>query len=70
MRRVGYQQRFGGRVYLYVDVGEYQYWDCAASGQDESLWLDVMEVDPKRNYFRVAGINRAVRRPASGRIGR
>lgn len=69
MRRVGYQQRFGSRVCLYVDVDDFQYWDCSAAGQNEDLWLDVMEIDPKRKYFRVAGINRAVRRPASAGMG-
>ncbi len=64
LRRSGYQQRFGSLVYLYTDIEQFQYWDCGASGQDESLWIDVMAIDPKRNYFRIAGINRAVRQPA------
>lgn len=28
IRRVGYQERFIGRVWIYYDIGEHQYWDC------------------------------------------
>jgi hypothetical protein len=28
IRRVGYQQRFIGRTWVYYDAGEFQYWDC------------------------------------------
>lgn len=27
-RRVGYEQQFIGRVWIYYDIGEFQYWDC------------------------------------------
>lgn len=26
--RVGYEQHFIGRVWIYYDIGEHQYWDC------------------------------------------
>ena len=28
IRRVGYERRFIGRIWTYLDVGELQYWDC------------------------------------------
>ncbi len=28
IRAVGYQQRFGGRTYIYANVDELCYWDC------------------------------------------
>lgn len=28
IRRVGYEQRFGGRIFVYLDIAEYQYWPC------------------------------------------
>jgi hypothetical protein len=28
IRRVGYQERFIGRTWIYYDMGEHQYWDC------------------------------------------
>jgi len=28
IRRVGYEHYFIGRVWIYYDIGEYQYWDC------------------------------------------
>ena len=71
LRRSGYHQRFGGRVYLYTDVDEYQVFDTAAAGPEET-WIDVMEMDPRpgrTHDFRVTGINRAVRRPPSARLG-
>lgn len=65
LRRSGYQQKFGGRVYLYTDVDKFQVFDAAAAGPEDT-WIDVMEKDPRpgrEKDFRVAGINRAVRRP-------
>jgi hypothetical protein len=69
LRRSGYHQKFGSRVYLYTDVDEYQVFDAAAAGPEDT-WIDVMEKDPRpgrTNEFRVVGINRAVRRSASER---
>jgi hypothetical protein len=71
LRRSGYHQKFGGRVYLYTDVDEYQVFDAAAAGPEET-WIDVMELDPRpgrEGQYKVAGINRAVRRSASARSG-
>ena len=28
IRRVGYEKYFIGRVWIYYDIGEHQYWDC------------------------------------------
>ena len=28
IRRVGYEKHFIGRVWIYYDIGEHQYWDC------------------------------------------
>jgi hypothetical protein len=28
IRRVGYEQQFIGRVWIYYDIGPMQYWDC------------------------------------------
>ena len=28
IRHVGYEKRFIGRVWIYYDIGEHQYWDC------------------------------------------
>ena len=28
IRRVGYEQQFIGRVWVYYDIGEWQFWDC------------------------------------------
>jgi hypothetical protein len=28
IRRVGYEQHFIGRVWVYYDIGPMQYWDC------------------------------------------
>jgi hypothetical protein len=28
IRKVGYEKYFLGRVWIYYDIGEYQYWDC------------------------------------------
>ncbi len=54
IRRVGYQERFIGRVWTYLDVcsdaGWYQYWTMGGPVSETTL------------------INRAVRRPASARI--
>lgn len=51
MRKVGYQQKFGRKVYTYYDVGDYQYWDCGG--------------DPLHGgEGGVDGINRALRKPA------
>jgi hypothetical protein len=66
LRRSGYHQTFGSRIYLYTDVDEYQVFDAAAAGPEET-WIDVMELDPRpgrEGQYKVAGINRAVRRPA------
>ena len=30
IRRVGYERRFIGRIWTYLDVGELQYWDCGS----------------------------------------
>lgn len=53
--RVGYQERFIGRVWTYLDVcsdaGWHQYWTMGAPVPETTL------------------INRAVRRPASARLG-
>ena len=37
IRRVGYQERFIGRTWIYYDVGEYQYWDCGGAVTDVGL---------------------------------
>ena len=69
LRRSGYQQKFGGRVYLYTDVDAFVVFDAAAAGPEES-WIDVMELDPRpgrEGQYKVAGINRALRRPRSNR---
>lgn len=69
LRRSGYHARFGSRTYLYTDVDEFQVFDAAAAGPEES-WIDVMELDPRpgrEGQYKVAGINRALRRPAPDR---
>ena len=73
LRRSGYRQKFGGRIYLYTDVdldGDvYQVFDAAAAGPEDG-WIDVMELDPRpgrEGQYKVAGINRALRRPAPDR---
>ena len=69
LRRSGYHQKFGGRVYLYTDVDEYQVFDAAAAGP-EHTWIDVLELDQRpgrEGQYKVAGINRALRRPAPDR---
>ncbi|MEX2272567.1 MAG: hypothetical protein WD690_13935 [Vicinamibacterales bacterium] len=68
LRASGYHAKFGGRTYLYTDVDEYQVFDAAAAGPEEA-WIDVMELDPRpgrEGQYKVAGINRAVRRPTAG----
>ena len=37
IRRVGYQERFIGRTWIYYDVGEHQYWDCGGAVADVGL---------------------------------
>jgi hypothetical protein len=49
IRRVGYEQFFIGRVWIYYDIGEMQYWDCGGPVE------------------KVAGINRAVKKPTGMR---
>ena len=51
IRATGYEKFFIGRIWIYYDVGELQYWDCG--GPVEKVGL----------------INRAVRHPASARLG-
>jgi len=55
IRRVGYQERFIGRVWTYFDAGEFCYWDCGGPTRHPDVEI------------RVGLINRAVRRPASAR---
>ncbi len=50
IRRVGYQERFIGRVWVYYDIEDLLYWDCGGPVSGVGL------------------INRAVRRPPSGRL--
>lgn len=50
IRRVGYEQAFIGRVWIYYDIGDYQYWDCGG------------ELHPVGGEVRVEGLNRARRR--------
>ena len=52
IRRVGYQERFIGRVWTYLDAGQHQYWTMGDPVPETTL------------------INRAVRRPATGRQAR
>lgn len=73
LRRSGYHKKFGGRIYLYTDVdldGDvYQVFDAAAAGP-EHTWIDVLELDQRpgrEGQYKVAGINRALRRPAPDR---
>ena len=37
IRRVGYEQWFIGRVWIYYDIGEHQYWDCGGPVSDCGL---------------------------------
>ena len=37
IRRVGYQKHFIGRVWIYYDIGELQYWDCGGPVADVGL---------------------------------
>jgi hypothetical protein len=37
VRRVGYQERFIGRVWTYLDAGDFQYWDCGGPVADVGL---------------------------------
>ncbi len=53
IRRVGYEQYFGRKVYMYYALGEYEYWDCGGG---------VYEPDAKTGYYLLSGINRAVRK--------
>jgi hypothetical protein len=56
IRRVGYEGRFVGRVFTYIDVAEHQYWSCDG---------DPRSTDPRTT---VGLINRALLvRPAMGR---
>ena len=54
IRAVGYQARFGARVYTYADVDEHQYWDCGGG---------LMEIEARTGYFLLCGINRALLKP-------
>lgn len=66
LRRSGYHAKFGSRIYLYSDIDEYQVFDAAAAGPEEG-WIDVMALDERPGHegqYKVAGINRALRRPA------
>ncbi len=37
IRRVGYQERFIGRVWTYLDAGDFQHWDCGGPVADVGL---------------------------------
>ena len=37
IRRVGYQEWFIGRTWIYYDVCEHQYWDCGGAVTDVGL---------------------------------
>jgi hypothetical protein len=37
IRRVGYQERFIGRVWTYLDVGEFQYWTMGSPVPETTL---------------------------------
>jgi hypothetical protein len=37
IRRVGYQERFIGRTWTYLDAGEFQFWDCGGPVTDVGL---------------------------------
>lgn len=58
IRRVGYEQRFGGRVFVYYDIDEHQYFPTDGDPRG-----------PVGARTTVNLINRAVRRQASGHLG-
>jgi len=37
IRRIGYQERFIGRTWIYYDVGVHQHWDCGGAVADVGL---------------------------------
>ena len=53
IRRVGYEARFGGRIFIYYDIEEYQYWPCDGDPRGP--------VDARTT---VSLINRAVKKPS------
>lgn len=59
IRRVGYEQQFGRKVYTYYALGEHEYWDCGG---------DLYEMNAKTGYYLLCGINRAVRKVREPRL--
>ena len=53
IRRIGYEARFGGRIFVYCDVLEHQYWPC--DGETRG---------PLEARTTVSLINRAVKKPS------
>lgn len=53
IRRVGYEQHFIGRVRIYYDIGEHQYWDCVGDRRG-----------PVGARITVSLINRALKKPS------
>ena len=56
IRRVGYEQHFIGRVWIYYDIGEHQYWDCGGDPRG-----------PVGARTTVSLINRALKKPSGAR---